>query len=94
MSKKENPEEFASEVKTRQHEAKLIKDRAREKYLEQVSDLKERIKQFGGEAGEKAKQVIDSAGEYIKENPQKSALIGLSVGVGLGVIIGMLIRRK
>lgn len=94
MNTIDKSDEFASEIESRKHQAKLIKDRAREKYLEQVSDLKERIKQFGGEAGEKAKQVIDNAGEYIKENPQKSALIGLSVGVGLGILIGMLIRRK
>lgn len=94
MKTSDESKNIKSEIEARKHERKLVNERAREKYLEHVSDIKERIKQFGGEAGEKAKQIIDNAGEYIKENPQKSALIGLSVGVGIGVLIGMLIRRK
>lgn len=90
----ENRNDFGTEIKKSKSNSKIIEERAREKYLEQVSDIKERIKQIGGEAGEKAKQIIDNTGEYIKENPQKSALIGLSVGIGIGVLIGLLIRRK
>ncbi|MDX1961286.1 MAG: hypothetical protein SFU98_22145 [Leptospiraceae bacterium] len=75
-------------------ESKNINKRARENYLEQVSDFSERIKQFGDDAGTKAKQVVDKVGEYITENPQKSALIGLGVGVGLGLLLGALLSRR
>jgi len=94
MDEIENMNDFQQEIKKSKSDAKIIKERAREKYLEQISDIKERIKQIGGEAGEKAKQILDNTGEYIKENPQKSALIGLSIGIGIGVLLGMLIRRK
>ena len=62
--------------------------------MEQVSDISERIKHFGDEAGVKAKQVIDNVGEYITKNPQKATLIGIGIGVGVGVLVGLLARRK
>ncbi len=83
-----------SEIRQLEVESKNINKRAREHYLEQVSDFKEKIKQFGDDAGSKAKQVIDQAGEYITENPQKSALIGLGIGLGVGILIGFLSRRS
>lgn len=75
-------------------EAKNIKKRARENYLEQVSDISEKIKLLGDNAGEKAKQVIDNMGEYISKNPQKATLIGLGLGVGVGLILGLLIKSN
>ncbi|NBU96932.1 MAG: hypothetical protein EBS19_01760 [Spirochaetia bacterium] len=60
-----------SELKELEAESKNINKRAREHYLEQVSDISEKIKQIGDNAGTKAKQVIDEAGEYISNNPQK-----------------------
>lgn len=75
-------------------EAKNIKKRARENYLEQVSDISEKIKLIGDNAGEKAKQVIDNMGDYISKNPQKATLIGLGVGVGVGLVLGLLMRGK
>ncbi|MCB1159632.1 MAG: DUF883 family protein [Leptospiraceae bacterium] len=87
-------EEFAREFKLLKAESNRIKQRARENYLEQVSDFSEKIKHMGDEAGTKAKQVIDKVGDYITKNPQKSALVGLGVGIGLGLAIGLLIRRK
>ena len=62
--------------------------------MEQVSDISEKIKHFGDEAGEKAKQVIDNVGDYITKNPQKATLIGVGIGVGLGVLVGLIVRRK
>lgn len=90
----ENTENLVDEIKTLKEESKKINSKAREHYLEQVSDLSEKIKQLGGEAGTKAKQVLDKASEYIDQNPQKSALIGLGVGVGLGLLVGLMIRNK
>jgi|LauGreSBDMM110SN_4_FD.fasta_scaffold151851_2 ElaB protein len=83
-----------SEIRQLEVESKNISKRAREQYLEQVSDFKEKIKQIGDDAGIKAKQVIDQAGEYISQNPQKSALIGLGIGLGAGILLGLLSRRS
>ncbi|MBP7281073.1 MAG: hypothetical protein KBA66_05820 [Leptospiraceae bacterium] len=90
----EAQEKLKTEFKLLSQESENIKKRARENYLEQVSDISEKIKHFGDEAGVKAKQVIDNVGEYITKNPQKATLIGVGVGVGLGVLVGLLVRRK
>jgi ElaB protein len=82
------------EFQTLQEESKNIKKRARENYLEQVSDISEKIKQIGDNAGEKAKQVLDNMSEYIEKNPQKATLVGLGVGLGVGVVLGMLLRSR
>lgn len=86
-------EKLANEIKQLNEESKNIDKRAREQYLEQISDISEKIKHFGDEAGVKAKEVLSKVGDYITEHPQKSALIGLGVGVGLGVLVGMLLKR-
>ena len=90
----EAQEKLKTEFKLLSQESENIKKRARENYLEQVSDISEKIKHFGDEAGVKAKQVIDNVGEYITKNPQKATLIGVGIGVGLGVLVGLLVRRK
>ncbi|MCB1192634.1 MAG: hypothetical protein H7A23_26200 [Leptospiraceae bacterium] len=90
----ENAKKLNSEVEQYLLESKNINKRARNNYLEQVSDVSEKLKQISGEAGDKAKQVIDQLGEYIKNNPQRATLVGLGVGIGLGVALGILIRRK
>lgn len=90
----EAQEKLATEFKILSKESENIKKRARENYLEQVSDISEKIKHFGDEAGVKAKQVIDNVGEYITKNPQKATLIGIGIGVGIGVLVGLLARRK
>ncbi|HNF28381.1 MAG TPA: hypothetical protein PKV80_28210, partial [Leptospiraceae bacterium] len=71
---------LAEEIRLLEAESVNIKKRARENYLEQVSDISEKIKQIGDDAQVKAKEVLDRVGEYITENPQKSALIGIGVG--------------
>ncbi|PJZ70769.1 hypothetical protein CH373_07590 [Leptospira perolatii] len=87
-------ESISEEIESLKDKAKKITGKARDEYLEHVSDLKEKLKKVTGETSEKAKQIIDQTGVYIKENPQKATLIGLGVGVGIGILIGMLIRRK
>lgn len=90
----EAQEKLVAEFKTLSQESKNIKKRAREHYLEQVSDISEKIKHIGDEASIKAKEVIDNVGEYITKNPQKATLIGVSVGIGVGLLLGLLVRRK
>lgn len=84
---------LADEIHHLEMESKIINKKAREHYLEQVSDFKEKIKQISDEAGTKAKQVVDRVGEYINENPQKATLIGVGVGLGLGVLLGVLLKK-
>lgn len=43
---------------------------------------------------EGASEFMDGMSEYVKENPQKSALIAMGAGVGLGIIIGLLLRGR
>ncbi|ASP43269.1 hypothetical protein AMR47_21370 [Leptospira interrogans] len=87
-------EDFNEEVESLKDKAKKITGKAREEYLEHVSDFKEKIKQISGDTSERAKQIIDETGAYIKENPQKAAMIGLGVRHGIGLLVRMLIRRK
>ena len=68
--------------------------------------IKEGIQSLGADAGEKfnelrekmmvyregANEFFDSMADYIKENPQKSAIIAGSIGMGIGVILGLLMR--
>ena len=42
---------------------------------------------------EGAKELLDSVGLYIKENPQRSAMIAILTGLGLGLILGRLTKR-
>ena len=90
----EAQQRLETEYKILSQESKNIKKRARENYLEQISDISEKIKHYGDEASVKAKEVIDNMGEYITKHPQKAALIGVGVGVGLGLLVGLLVRRK
>ena len=90
----QNEFQFSKERNMYAQTAKEINRRAREKYLEQVTDVKEKLKIVSGDAGTKAKEAIDTIGVYVTENPQKSALISLGVGVGLGILIGSFLSRR
>lgn len=61
---------------------------------EEAAQLGEKLKERVTVYKEGASELLDSASEYIKEHPQKSAMIALGVGVGLGVIVGLLLRGR
>ncbi|TGL61875.1 DUF883 family protein [Leptospira ognonensis] len=82
------------EVKSYEKKAKEIERIAREKYMEQVSDIKQKFGKVSEDATLKAKEVIDNVGNYVKENPQKAAVIGFGVGLGLGLALGWFFKRK
>ncbi|MCB1165876.1 MAG: hypothetical protein KDK37_05275 [Leptospiraceae bacterium] len=44
--------------------------------------------------GEGAQEFVDAAGEYVKENPERSTLIAGVTGLGFGLLLGLLIGRK
>lgn len=68
------------------NEAAHLRERAGEGY----QHMKERVAVYG----EGAHEFIDAVGQYIKENPQRSAIIAASAGLGAGLILGLLIRGK
>jgi ElaB protein len=55
-----------------------------------LRELSDRTARYREDAGE----IIDAMAEYCKENPQRAALIAAGAGLGLGVILGLLMRGK
>lgn len=81
------------EIKNYKSKAKELTEKAREKYLENVNDIREMAKLVGGEASIRAKELVEHVDEYVETHPKKSALIGMGIGVGIGVILTALLRR-
>ncbi|MBW7857634.1 MAG: hypothetical protein H3C43_04920 [Leptonema sp. (in: Bacteria)] len=70
-----------------------IKERvqhAKQRAGEEWENVRERISVYG----EGADEFIDSVGRYIKENPQRSAIIAAASGLGAGLILGLLLRSR
>ena len=65
-------------------EAAHLRDKAEEGYRY----VRERAQPYQQEAHE----FIDSVGKYAKENPQTAAMIAGAAGMGIGIILGMLMR--
>jgi ElaB/YqjD/DUF883 family membrane-anchored ribosome-binding protein len=77
-----------------------------EKIKENLKHIKEDASHYAERAGEGirefrekmhvyregANEFLDSMSTYIKENPQRSALITGGIGLGLGIILGLLMR--
>lgn len=59
-----------------------------EKAQEGVKYVKDRM----GKYQENSKEFLDDMSDYIKENPQQSALIAGGVGAVFGIIFGLLLR--
>lgn len=57
---------------------------------EGVQHLRERV----GVYQEGATEFLDSLALYIKENPQRAAIIAGASGLGLGLLLGLLIRSR
>lgn len=94
MEEVKKDKSLIDEIKLYEKKAKEIEQRAKEKYMEQVSDIKQKLGKASEEASIKAKEVIDTVGTYVKENPQKAAVIGFGVGLGLGLALGWVFKKK
>lgn len=81
------------EIQNYKSKAKELTEKAREKYLENVNDIREMAKLVGGEASIRAKELVDHVDEYVETHPKKSALIGVGVGIGIGIILSAMLRR-
>ncbi len=55
-----------------------------------LRDLKDKSQVYREKSGE----VIGSVAEYCKENPQQAALIAGATGLGVGIILGLLMRGR
>ena len=93
MSAQQSELGLEQEIKNYKNKAKELTTKAREKYLENVNDIKEMAKLVGGEASVRAKELVDHVDEYIEENPKKAALWGVGIGIGIGIIVTSLLRR-
>ncbi len=94
MEEVQRDKNLIDEIKMYEKKAKEIERRAKEKYMEQVSDIKQKLSRASEEASVRAKEVIDNVGTYVKENPQKAAVIGFGVGLGLGLALGWFFKKK
>ncbi|NCN09468.1 MAG: DUF883 family protein [Leptospira sp.] len=94
MTEQQSEIGLEQEIKNYKNKAKELTGKAREKYLENVNDIKEMAKLVGGEVSVRSKELVDHLDEYIEENPKKAALWGVGIGVGVGIIISSLFRRN
>ncbi len=90
---KETEATLDEEIRNYKIKAKELTEKAREKYLENINDIRETAKLVGGEVSIRAKELVDHIDEYVETHPKKSALIGLGIGVGIGIILSALLRR-
>lgn len=94
MEEAKSNKSLMDEIKLYEKKAKEIERRAKEKYMEQVSDIKQKLGKASEEATIRAKEVIDTVGNYVKENPQKAAVMGFGLGLGLGLALGWFFKKK
>jgi len=94
MEEATKPKTLIDEIRLYEKKAQEINQLAQEKYMEQVSDIKQKLGKVSEEATIRAKEVIDNVGTYIKENPQKAAVMGFGVGLGLGFALGWIFKKR
>ncbi len=57
---------------------------------EEIEHLRGRL----GEYQEKSKEMLDTISAFVRENPQHAAMIAGATGLGIGLILGLLLRRN
>ena len=60
------------------------------KALETISDAKKKISSFESDLADKAKVVAEGADDFVRRNPWEA----IGVAAGLGLLIGLFIRRR
>jgi len=63
---------------------------ARQRAGEEWDHVRDRLSVYG----EGADEFIDAVARYIKENPQRSAIIAGATGLGIGLIAGLILRGR
>ena len=74
---------------TEDHPSETISS-IRNKALETISGAKESLSNLEGTLAEKAKVVAEGADDFVHRNPWEA----IGVAAGLGLLIGLLIRRR
>lgn len=57
---------------------------------EEIEHLRGRL----GEYQERSQEFLDVLSEFVKENPQHAAILAATTGLGIGLILGLLLRRN
>lgn len=81
-------QEEISLLKKKYDDLKQKYDQLKEKLGVDWGQIKDKMQVYG----EGAEEVIDAMSRYIKENPQRASIIAGLIGLGIGFILGMLIR--
>ncbi len=84
----ENTNQEDARIKQKYEELKQKYEKLKSKVGEEWDQVKEKMHVYQ----EGAEEFIDSVGRYIKENPQRATIIAASIGLGVGLILGLLIR--
>ena len=74
---------------TQDHPGETISN-LRNKALETISGAKEKISSLEGDLADKAKAVAAGADDFVHRNPWEA----IGVAAGLGLLIGLFIRRR
>ncbi len=68
------------------------------KMLDQLEDdageLKDSVQESLQEAREKAQEARDKANRYVRENPEKSVLAAVGLGLFVGIVLTMMKKHK
>ena len=81
---------FHESVQHLKEGANQFGDRAQESFNEGWREFRNRASVYQGEANE----FLDELAKKIKENPQQSALVAGAVGVGVGLVLGLMMRGR
>lgn len=61
---------------------------------EKITEKLEQLKNQAAEYQEVAGEIFEAVSEYVKKNPQRAAVYAGLGGLTLGIIAGLIIRRK
>lgn len=86
----EGVQQFQEGVEQMKKSAAQMSGRANETFHIGMKEFKNRATVYQGDATE----FLDSMAVYIKENPQRSALVAGAAGLGLGLILGLMTRGR
>lgn len=77
-------------LKATAHQAGEKVQEARAKAAESLSAARERLDEVKDSAIEQARDAISSGDEYVRKNPWQA----VGIAAGIGIVIGLLLRRR
>lgn len=61
---------------------------------EQVGNVRERARGLYQRSRERAVELEGKFEDYVREHPVKSVLVASAIGAGVGLLVGVLVRRR